>query len=98
MINKLTKVISWPEVKVKPAKKLPLKGKTFVLTGTLSEMTRDEAKVALQALGAKVTGSVSKSTDYVVVGENPGSKAEKAETLGIEMLDEKALQKLLKPH
>ena len=98
VINKLTKVISWPEVKVKPAKKLPLKGKTFVLTGTLSEMTRDEAKVALQALGAKVTGSVSKSTDYVVVGENPGSKAEKAETLGIEMLDEKALQKLLKPH
>ena len=98
VINKLTKVISWPEVKVKPAKKLPLKGKTFVLTGTLSEMTRDEAKVALQALGAKVTGSVSKSTDYVVVGENPGSKAEKAETLGIEMLDEKALQKLLKLH
>ncbi|MDX1823803.1 MAG: NAD-dependent DNA ligase LigA [Thiohalomonadales bacterium] len=98
VIKKLTRVISWPEVKVKPARELPLKGKTFVLTGTLSEMTRDDAKVTLQALGAKVTGSVSKNTDYVVVGENPGSKAEKAEALGIEMLDEKALQKLLKPH
>ncbi len=96
VIRKLTRVISWPEVKVKPAGELPLKGKTFVLTGTLSEMTRDEAKAALQALGAKVTGSVSKNTDYVVVGENPGSKAEKAESLGIEMLDEQALQKLLK--
>jgi DNA ligase (NAD+) len=61
-------------------------------------MTRDEAKAALQALGGKVTGSVSKKTDYVVVGENPGSKAEKAEALGIEMLDETALQKLLKLH
>ena len=98
VIRKLTKVISWPEVKVKPAKEQPLQGKTFVLTGTLSEMTRDEAKAALQALGAKVSGSVSKNTDYVVVGDNPGSKADKAEALGIEMLDEKALLKILKQH
>jgi DNA ligase (NAD+) len=98
VIRKLTKVINWPEVKVKAATELPLHGRTFVLTGTLSDMTRDEAKAALQALGGKVSGSVSKKTDYVVIGENPGSKAEKAELLGIEMLDEKALQKLLKQH
>jgi DNA ligase (NAD+) len=98
VIRKLTKVITWPKVKVKPAKELPLHGKTFVLTGTLSDMTRDDAKAALQALGAKVSGSVSKNTDYVVIGENPGSKAEKAEALGVEMLDEKALHKLLKQH
>jgi DNA ligase (NAD+) len=95
VIKKLTKVITWPKVKVKALKELPLHGKTFVLTGTLSEMTRDDAKAALQALGAKVTGSVSQKTDYVVVGENPGSKADKAESLGIEMLDEQGLQKLL---
>jgi len=98
VISKLTKVISWPEIKAKPAAELPLHGKTFVLTGTLSHMTRDEAKAALLALGGKVTGTVSKKTDYVVVGENPGSKADKAEALGIEMLDETALQKLLKQH
>jgi DNA ligase (NAD+) len=98
VIRKLTKVISWPEIKTKAAVDLPLLGKTFVLTGTLSHMTRDEAKAALQALGGKVTGSVSKKTDYVVVGENPGSKAEKAEALGVDMLDEAALQKLLKQH
>ena len=98
VIRKLTKVISWPEIKTKVAVDLPLLGKTFVLTGTLSHMTRDEAKAALQALGGKVTGSVSKKTDYVVVGENPGSKAEKAEALGVDMLDEAALQKLLKQH
>jgi len=98
VINKLTKVINWPDVKVKSTAELPLQGKTFVLTGTLSEMTRDEAKAALQELGGKVSGSVSKKTDYVVVGENPGSKAEKAEALGVEMLDEAGLKKLLKQH
>ena len=95
VIGKLTRVISWPEVEIKSAAELPLQGKTFVLTGTLSNMTRDEAKAGLQALGAKVSGSVSKKTDYVVVGENPGSKADKAEELGVEILDETALQKLL---
>jgi len=96
VIGKLLKVINWPEIKVKLAAELPLQGKTFVLTGTLSNMTRDEAKAELQALGAKVTGSVSNKTDYVVAGENPGSKADKAEKLGVEILDEAALQKLLK--
>jgi DNA ligase (NAD+) len=67
----------------------------LVCNGTLSDMTRDEAKEALERLGAKVTGSVSKKTDYVVVGENPGSKATKAEGLGIHMLDEPAFLKLI---
>jgi DNA ligase (NAD+) len=59
-------------------------------------MGREEAKAALQTLGAKVTGSVSKKTNYVVVGENPGSKADKAEALGIAILDEQAFLKLIK--
>ena len=58
-------------------------------------MTRDEAKGKLQALGAKVTGSVSKKTSYVVVGDDPGSKRDKADKLGVTLLDEAALRKLL---
>ncbi len=99
VIRKLQQAgIHWPTEKAKPSGKLPLQGKTFVLTGTLSKMTRDEAKAALQALGAKVTGSVSKKTDYVVAGENPGSKADKAEALGVTILDEKDFQALLDEH
>ena len=74
----------------------PLAGKTFVLTGTLSEMTRDEAKDRIVALGGKVTGSVSKKTDYVVFGERPGSKLSKAQQLGVESLDESQFETLLK--
>jgi DNA ligase (NAD+) len=58
-------------------------------------MTRDEAKRRLQELGAKVSGSVSKKTDYVIVGEEPGSKADKARELGVTMLDEKEFLKIL---
>jgi DNA ligase (NAD+) len=72
-----------------------LAGKTFVLTGGLSTMTRDEAKRRLQELGAKIAGSVSKKTDYVIVGEEPGSKADKAKELGVTMLDEKEFLKML---
>lgn len=72
-----------------------LAGKTFVLTGGLATMTRDEAKRRIQQQGGKVTGSVSKKTSYVVVGTDPGSKAEKAEELGIEVLDEEGLVELL---
>ncbi len=74
----------------------PLDGKTVVLTGSLESMTRDEAKARLQALGAKVAGSVSKKTDYVVAGEAAGSKLDKAEALGVTVLDEKGLEELLK--
>lgn len=66
----------------------PVAGKTVVFTGTLVRMTRDEAKARAETLGAKVAGSVSKKTDYVVVGADAGSKAKKAEELGVEMLDE----------
>ena len=87
--------INWPKIKKKSAGDSPLAGKTFVVTGTLETMGRNDAKAALQELGAKVSGSVSKKTDYVVVGENPGSKATKAADLGITILDEKAFTKLL---
>ena len=73
----------------------PLSGKVFVLTGTLSSMTREAAQLALERLGAKVTGSVSKKTNYVVAGAEAGSKLEKARQLGIETLDEQALLALI---
>jgi DNA ligase (NAD+) len=73
----------------------PLAGKTFVLTGTLSGMTRDEAKARIQALGGKVSGSVSKKTDYVVYGDSAGSKLTKAQNLKIDTLDEAQFEKLL---
>lgn len=72
-----------------------LKGKTFVLTGTLATLTRDEAKDRIRLLGGKVSSSVSKKTDYVVVGEDPGSKAADAVRLGVTTLDEAAFQKLV---
>jgi DNA ligase (NAD+) len=87
--------IQWPAIERRDEASLPLAGKTVVLTGTLTAMTRDEAKEQLQQLGAKVTGSVSKKTDLVVAGEAAGSKLEKAQQLGIEVLDEAALLKLL---
>ena len=74
----------------------PLTGSTYVITGTLDGFSRDEARKALEAKGAKVADSVSKKTTGVVVGESPGSKAAKAEQLGVPVLDEAALQKLLR--
>lgn len=76
----------------------PLTGKTFVLTGTLAGMTRDEAKDRIQAAGGKVTGTVSKKTDFVVYGDNPGSKLTKAQKLAVETIDQTGLEKLLGDH
>jgi DNA ligase (NAD+) len=73
----------------------PLEGKTVVLTGTLPQLTREEAAALVKAAGGKVTNSVSKKTDYVVAGESPGSKLAKAELLGIEVLDEASLLALV---
>jgi DNA ligase (NAD+) len=71
-------------------------GKTFVITGTLSR-PRDAIKAELLSLGAKVTGSVSSNTDYLVAGEEPGSKLTRARELGVQVLDEKGLAALLGP-
>lgn len=88
VINKLIEAgVHWEKVK-KISNALPLSGKTFVLTGTLKNMTREEAKEKLENLGAKVAGSVSNKTSYVVVGEDAGSKLDKAKTLKIEIMDE----------
>src|ERR1700684_917992 len=73
----------------------PLAGKTFVLTGTLPTLTRDEAKARIEAAGGKVSGSVSKKTDYVVAGEEAGSKLDKAGSLGVKVVDEGGLLDLL---
>jgi DNA ligase (NAD+) len=73
----------------------PLTGKTYVVTGTLERWSREEAKAALEAKGAKVSDSVSKKTTGLVVGESPGSKLEKARRAGVEILDEAAFEKLL---
>ncbi|WP_419604108.1 NAD-dependent DNA ligase LigA [Thiolapillus sp.] len=98
VIDKLLQAgIHWPVVERAAEEVLPLKGKTFVLTGNLSRH-RSEIKAELQALGAKVAGSVSRKTDYVVAGEAAGSKLAKAEELGITILDEEQLDELLREH
>ena len=84
------------EIEEKEEKELPLKGKTIVFTGELEDFTRDEAKKLAENLGARTTSSISKSTDYVVVGNNPGSKFSDAKKLGIEILYEEDFKKRIK--
>lgn len=87
--------VHWPNLPVQRVEGLPLAGKTFVLTGALQGLSRDEAGDRLRALGAKVSGSVSKKTDFVVAGADAGSKLQKAQELGVPVLDEAALQRVL---
>jgi DNA ligase (NAD+) len=91
----VTAGITWPKIEVVQAAGAPLADLTFVITGTLSGMQREAAEDALRALGAKVSGSVSKKTSFLVVGADAGSKLAKAQSLGVRILDEAALQKIL---
>jgi DNA ligase (NAD+) len=88
--------VSWKEQEPQKAAALPLSGLTFVITGTLAGMQREPAEDALRELGAKVSGSVSKKTSYLVVGADAGSKLAKAQSLGVPVLDEAALEQILK--
>jgi DNA ligase (NAD+) len=83
------------KVSAKKAEELPLAGKTFVLTGTLPSMTREKATEKIEALGGRVTSSVSRKTDYVLAGAEPGSKFDKAKELGVGIIDEAAFRKML---
>lgn len=94
LITKLQKFITFIETTSQKAN-IHLQGKTFVLTGTLSSITRDEAKEKIRAHGGTVTNSVSKKTDYVIVGENPGSKADEAIKFGVAIIDEPAFKALI---
>jgi DNA ligase (NAD+) len=87
--------LNWPEGEPVPMASLPLVGKTFVLTGTFPTLSREDAKAMLEAAGAKVAGSVSKNTDYVVAGEEAGSKLAKATELGVPVLDEDQMKAML---
>lgn len=97
LIDKLiAQGLQWETINTDAKKHSPLAGKTFVLTGTLKTLSRDQAKQKLQALGGKVSGSVSKKTDYVVAGENSGSKLTKAQELGVKIIDEVQMLALFK--
>lgn len=87
--------VTWPALEKPKLEELPLAGKTYVVTGTLTGISRDQAKARLQALGAKVAGSVSKKTDCVVVGADAGSKLVKAQQLGIAILEDGEFQRFL---
>ena len=87
--------VHWPEDEPAAAVNSPIAGKTFVLTGALPTLTRDAAKDMIEALGGKVAGSVSKKTDYVVAGSDAGSKLDKAQALGVSILDESQFRALI---
>lgn len=93
----LDKGVHWPTMP-KASSSAPLSGKTFVLTGTLSSYTREEAAEILEQLGAKISSSVSKATSYLVVGDSPGSKYDKARALSVPILDEKGFKEFLTKH
>ncbi len=97
VLEKLKAAGVWPRSEIAaPSSTAALAGLTFVITGTLKSFTREEAKAFIEAHGGRVTESVSRNTNYLVVGENPGSKLQKARQLGIPLLDEEALQQLIR--
>lgn len=95
VIEALRREVRWPVVAPRPGVTAPLAGLTFVLTGTLPTLTRDEAKARIEGQGGKVAGSVSSRTHYVVTGAEAGSKLEKAQALGIPVIDETRLLELI---
>ena len=98
LIKKLKELDVWPHTdrNVESGKHWYLDGKTFVITGTLPSLSRDQARELIEINGGKVTDSVSKKTDYLVVGENAGSKLEKAISLGVPQLSEETLNKMIR--
>jgi DNA ligase (NAD+) len=90
----VTQGLKWEEMEQAQASEKPLAGKVVVITGTLANMSREEAKEMLESMGARVTASVSKKTDFVLAGENPGSKLDKAKALGIAIYSEDEINKL----
>ena len=89
--------IHWPDISApQPTSELPLAGKTFVITGSLKELTREQAAALLKARGAKVSSSVSAKTSAVIAGEKPGSKVTKAQSLGVEVIDQAQFDELIK--
>ncbi|MDO6446160.1 NAD-dependent DNA ligase LigA [Colwellia sp. 1_MG-2023] len=98
VVNELENIMSWPAIEVKSEDQQPLLNQTFVLTGTLNQMGRNEAKGHLQSLGAKVSGSISAKTHFLVAGEKAGSKLTKAQDLGVEVLTEQDMLNLLAMH
>jgi DNA ligase (NAD+) len=89
--------IAWPDERPPmTSTNSAVAGKTFVLTGTLADLPRDQAKALIEAQGGKVTGSVSKKTDFVVAGSEAGSKLDQAQQLGVKILDQNQLMELLK--
>ena len=90
--------VNWTRLSAPSQDEQPLSGLTYVLTGTLNTLNRNDAKARLQQLGAKVSGSVSAKTDALVAGEKAGSKLTKAQDLGIDVLSEDELIELLKKH
>ena len=95
LLGRLKKVGVWPSAEQKASQSSgKLSGLTFVVTGTLPTLSRDGVKEFIESNGGKVIDSVSKKTSYLVLGENPGSKLEKAQSLGVKVIDEAELRKL----
>jgi DNA ligase (NAD+) len=96
LLTRLLKEVTVLPEKSTHSNETPFSGKTVVLTGGLAAMSRDEAKTRVRALGGNVSGSVGKSTDLVVAGEDAGAKLDKAKALGVRIIDEKEFLKMLK--